>query len=313
MVETLNNYQQLVERALMIEGKQQQIDNRKRKYGQGKHNSGAQQRPRFTLNSGGLVHNHGGHTYNEGSSHNHSGSKNGNGGSNGHNRSNPSTPANKDRSHVTCYKCQKTGHCANECPVVMNGNGSGSSGKKPNPFNRGQVNHVNVEEIEAQPDAIIGKFLVKSFTVVVLFDTGASHSYISRGFVDMYKLPTKVLSTPMLVSSPGAEYIASQGCFQILLAIGRYVFPSDLIILESQGLDMILGMDWLSMYGGNIDYASKSILLTTPEGRRIKYVSRHLPIRTQVNSLTGVVQEEVPVVKDFPDVFPEELLDMPPN
>ena len=67
------------------------------------------------------------------------------------------------------------------------------------------------------------------------------------------------------------------------------------------------------MYGGNIDYASKSILLTILEGRRVKYVSRHVPKRTQVNSLSGVVQEEVPVVKDFPDVFPEELPGMRPD
>ena len=166
------------------------------------------------------------------------------------------------------------------------------------------MNHVDVEEVEAQPDAVIGKFLVKSFTALVLFDTGASHSYISRGFVDKYKLPTKVLRTPMLVSSLGAEYMASRGCFQVPLSIGRHVVPSDLIILDSQGWDVILGMDWLSMYGGNIDCATKSILLTTPEGRSIKYVSRHEPKRTQVNSLSGVVQEEVLVVKDFPDVFP---------
>ena len=67
---------------------------------------------------------------------------------------------------------------------------------------------MSVEEVEAQPDAVIGKFLVKSFTALVLFDTGASNSYISRGFVDKYNLPTKVLRTPMLVSSPGAEYMA---------------------------------------------------------------------------------------------------------
>lgn len=177
----------------------------------------------------------------------------------------------------------------------------------------GQVNHINVEEVEEQPDAVIGKFLVKSFTAIVLFDTGASHSYISRGFVDMYKLPTKVLRTPMSVSSPGAEYMASQGFFQIPLTIGRHVFPSDLIILESQGLDVILGRDWLSMYGGNIDCASKSILLTTLEGKRIKYVSRHAPRRTQVKSLSGVVQEEVPIVKDYLDVFPEEVPGMSPD
>ena len=76
-----------------------------------------------------------------------------------------------------------------------------------------EVNHFSMEEVEAQPDAVIGEFLVKSFTAIILFDTGASHSYISRGFVDKYKLPTKVLRTPMLVRSPGAEYMARQGCF----------------------------------------------------------------------------------------------------
>ena len=117
----------------------------------------------------------------------------------------------------------------------------------------------------------------------------------------------------MLVTLPGAEYMASLWCDRLPLRIGYYVFPSDLIVLESQGLDVTLGMDWLLQYGGNIVCASKTILLTTPEGRRIKYVSRHEPRRTQVNSLTGVVQEEVPVVRDFPDVFPEELPGMRPD
>ena len=58
------------------------------------------------------------------------------------------------------------------------------------------MNHVNVEEVEAQPDAVICKFLVKSFTALVLFDTGASHSYISRGFVDKYKCQPKPLGHP---------------------------------------------------------------------------------------------------------------------
>ena len=78
-------------------------------------------------------------------------------------------------------------------------------------------------------------------------------------------------------------------------------------------MDVILGMDWMSKYGGSINCVGKSICLTTPKGKRIKYVSRHAPRSIQVNTLTGVVQEEVPVVKDYPDVFPEELPGMPPD
>ena len=97
--------------------------------------------------------------------------------------------------------------------------------------------------------------------------------------------------------------MASRGCYQLPLTIGRHVFPTDLIVVESQGLYVILGMDWLSKFEWSIDYASKSILVTTPEGKRIKYLSRHAPRRTQVNSLSRVVQEEVPVVKYYPTYF----------
>ena len=58
-----------------------------------------------------------------------------------------------------------------------------------------------MEEIEEEPDAVVGRFSINAFTARVLFDTGASHSFISRGFVDKYKLPTVALKSPMLVSS----------------------------------------------------------------------------------------------------------------
>ena len=73
------------------------------------------------------------------------------------------------------------------------------------------------------------------------------------------------------------------------MTIGTHVFSSDLIISESQGLDVILGMDWLLKYGGSINCVGKSICLTTPKGKRIKYVSRHAPRSIKVNTLTGVV------------------------
>ena len=60
--------------------------------------------------------------------------------------------------------------------------------------------------------------------------------------MDKHGLPTKTLSMPIRVSSQGAEMIAGVGCHQLTLSIGKHEFPTDLIILKSQGLDIILGM-----------------------------------------------------------------------
>ena len=82
--------------------------------------------------------------------------------------------------------------------------------------------------------------------------------------------------------------MAGLGC-RASLNIGNHNFPADLIVLESQTLDVILGIDWLTKFEGNIDCARKTIFLTTLEQKRIKYVSRRTPTKNRVNSLTGVV------------------------
>jgi hypothetical protein len=101
-------------------------------------------------------------------------------------------------------------------------------------------------------------------------------------------------------------------CYDLILEIGKYKFPSHLVALDSQGLDVILDMDWMTIYGGVIDCVSRAITLTTPEGRRIRYKSSLDFNDIRLNHLKGVSLEEVAVVKDYPDVFPDELPGMPP-
>src|SRR3954462_1131646 len=89
-------------------------------------------------------------------------------------------------------------------------------------------------------------------------------------------------------------------------------FPIDLIVLKSQGLDVILGMDWLAKYQGVNYCASRSITLSTPSGQKIRYVSKYKHQHAKVNSLKGGSLDDVRVVREYP-VFPEELLGMPPD
>jgi hypothetical protein len=51
------------------------------------------------------------------------------------------------------------------------------------------IHHINVEEIYDEPDAVYGMFLLNKFSTLVLFDTGAPHSFISRAFVVKNKIP----------------------------------------------------------------------------------------------------------------------------
>jgi hypothetical protein len=66
------------------------------------------------------------------------------------------------------------------------------------------------------------------------------------------------------VSSLGGELLVNVECRQLILEIGKYKIPTHLLILESQGLDVILGMDWMTTYGGVIDCVNRAITLTTP-------------------------------------------------
>jgi hypothetical protein len=96
-------------------------------------------------------------------------------------------------------------------------------------------------------------------------------------------------------------------------------FVTNHIVLESKGIDAILGMDWLSKHEVLIDCAKKSVKLTTSGGKELEFVAKPVVTvvgvanRVKVNQLDSSQGSEVPVVNEFPDVFPKELPGMPPD
>jgi hypothetical protein len=102
----------------------------------------------------------------------------------------------------------------------------------------------------------------------------------------------------------------------IAIEINNYAFLANLLIIPLQGLDVILGMDWLARHKAQIDCAQKSVALNHWLGGRIIFQGhRNLEstLNLQLNSLKGQSIEDIPVVREFTDVFPEELPGMPPD
>jgi hypothetical protein len=166
---------------------------------------------------------------------------------------------------------------------------------------------------------VIGTFSVNDISAVVLFDSGASHSFISTAYVEKHNLPIVLLRCQMIVSSPGGDMPARQLCPKVNLKIWGVDFVANLIVLESKGIDIILGMDWLGNHKVLIDCAKKSVKLTTPDRKELEFIAgsvvtaKGIANHAKINQLGASPGSEVPVVNEFPDVFPEELPGMPPD
>jgi hypothetical protein len=182
-----------------------------------------------------------------------------------------------------------------------------------------KINHITVEEAQEAPDVVIGTFSINEISTVVLFDSGESHSFIAVAYVEKHNLPIALLRCQMIVSSLGGDIPARQLCPKVNLKITGVDFIVNLIVLESKGIDVILGMDWLGKHKVLIDCAKKYVKLTTLDGKGLEFVTK--PVVTakgianhaKINQLDASQGSEVPVVNEFPDVFPEELPDMPPD
>jgi hypothetical protein len=233
------------------------------------------------------------------------------------------TQATKDPQQADrrCNNCSEQGHYANRCPNLRThvnqpaiatpaptrGANSVVVATKQN-YAHGRVNDVAVEEAQEAPDVVISMFLVNDTSAVVLFDSRASHSLISAAYVGKHNLPLALLRCQMIVSSPGGDVPSRQLCPKVNLKIRGVDFVTNLIILELKGIDVILGMDWLSKYKVLINYAKKSVKMTTPKGKEMEFVTepvvttKGVASHTKVNQLDASQGSEVPVVNEFPDL-----------
>jgi hypothetical protein len=145
----------------------------------------------------------------------------------------------------------------------------------------GRVNHMTNDEAQQAQDVVLGMFLASSHPATILFDSEASHSFISSSFVVKHNLPIATMKYTMLVSSPGCEMRTKHICPVVSITISGVDFPSNLILLDSKGIDIILDMDWLSKYDGVIQCARKAVRLTKKDVATVEFVAMVQPDQGQ--------------------------------
>ena len=127
------------------------------------------------------------------------------------------------------------------------------------------MNHTNITEIPSGEVVTAGKFLIDQHPVVVLFDSGASHSFISPAFASKFMLKTYT------IEGEGYCIRAASGIIPTKLVVGDVQFEIegrsyqvDLVVLPGLGIDVILGMNWMSRHGVLIDTSTRVVMLRDP-------------------------------------------------
>src|SRR3954466_11754096 len=232
-----------------------------------------------------------------------------------------------------CFKCRQPGHIARDCPQAQNqlvvhptgrGNGRGNN-RTPNystrstSHARGHAYNINVEEAQEQPATVMGTLLVNSVPATVLFDSGASHSFMSEAFALAHNFTLENMNPPMVVRTPIGQCRTSKLVPNTTVEIEGIEFLVSPIILKSSTLDLILGMDWLKLHDAALYCGTKSVQLFHPSGKIVNHTT-HLSQDAEAqiyalntlnaSPLEGI--EHVSVVREFLDIFPEELPGIPP-
>ncbi|XP_073119989.1 uncharacterized protein [Henckelia pumila] len=245
------------------------------------------------------------------------------------------------RASGACFGCGKTGHRIADCPENKGkdaeAKGSFATNKPKENKPNARVFAVTQEEVENANDVVAGTILINKTSAYVLFDCGATHSFISKRFAKKLGLTPEILVEPFRVATPTSKTIETHRVHKdCVMTISEHIFQAELIQLPMVEFDAILGMDWLANNHALVDCRMKNVKLKAANLDEVIYHGKvkeqksllsasqtwkamksgeevYLAVVGEVNEEVALSLEDIPVVQEFSDVFPEELPGVMPD
>nr|GEW23856.1 putative reverse transcriptase domain-containing protein [Tanacetum cinerariifolium] len=232
----------------------------------------------------------------------------------------------KKKSSPVCYECREKGHTRNYCLKKNNPQGEQA---------RGRVYVIKEADKDQGPNVVMGTFLLNNCYATVLFDSDSDKSFVNTSFSHLIEIDPVRLNTSYEVELADGRVastnIVLKGCTINLVG---HLFKIDLMPIELGTFDVIIGMDWLVEQDAiivcgkkvvHVPYKNKTLVVKGDRGAsRLKDISciksRKFIERGSELFVAHVTEkepqekriEDVPVIRDFPEVFPDDLPRLPP-
>ncbi|KAL2226383.1 UNVERIFIED_CONTAM: Transposon Ty3-I Gag-Pol polyprotein, partial [Sesamum indicum] len=211
------------------------------------------------------------------------------------------------------------------------GRGSGnlsmtSTGQSSQPQPQARVYAITKEQAPTAPEVITGSFSICDFSAHVLIDPGSTCSFISRDFASHVHAKIEPFGHDLHVSMPAGGFMlvntVVRSCPVVVEGVTLY---ADLVVIDLREFDVIMGMNWLAKVMVEVNGQMKTVIV----GERkvipnclISAVTAFNLIKEGCVAYLASVHDtmkvspgvlDVPVVREFPDVFPDELPGLPPH
>ncbi|WVZ89497.1 hypothetical protein U9M48_035891 [Paspalum notatum var. saurae] len=179
----------------------------------------------------------------------------------------------------------------------------------------GRVHFIHMDQVPAGEPVLAGTFTVNGHPAVVLFDSGATHTFLSKSYALKHGIKMYKLKEDYHITAPGSPVATGLMARQLKIDISPEGFVINPVVLPHQGIDVILGMNWMVENDTILHVGSREVQLKSKVTGKILKV--HIPEQKHLEATvkTSELQEikKIPIVCDFPDVFPEELPGLPPD
>nr|GEW04256.1 hypothetical protein [Tanacetum cinerariifolium] len=209
---------------------------------------------------------------------------------------------------ATCYECEAQGHFKRNCPKLKNNNNNNNRGNQVGTGNA-QARVYAVGNTGTNPDAntVTGTFLLNNCYASVLFHTGANRSFVSTEFSSQFDIARTVLDHDYTVELADGKIVGVNTVIcSCTLNFLNHPFNIDLIPVEMGSFDVIIGIDWLSRYQAVIVCADKIVRISWGRETLIFHGDGKAEGKSEKKRL-----ENIPIVRDFLEVFLEDLPGLP--
>ncbi|GJY87061.1 putative reverse transcriptase domain-containing protein, partial [Tanacetum coccineum] len=228
---------------------------------------------------------------------------------------------------LTCFGCGEHGHFKNQCPENNAQQQQGGA--------RGKVYVLGDKNAQQNPNVVTGTFLLNNHFAKILFDSGPDKSFVSTAFASLLNITPTTLDTAFTIELANGKLVNTNTVIQnCTLNFLNHPLKIDLMPIELGSFDVIIGMEWLSQHNAKIICGEKVVHIPIDNetlvirgdrsGTRLNIISY---VKTQKYIKRGCCTflahitekkseekrlEDVPIVCDFPEVFPEDLPGLPP-